>query len=204
MIKSIRLALVSAAVVILGAMAFASTAQASRGISSSHTRIGVSGNLTMNGLVVCDVLLELTLASSSIAKSTSPAQGTVTAGDIPRCSAGATQGDILFPIPVSYASFNGTLPNISRINVTAGTVANPVGFFLEGLPFCAAGALFGGAASPTMSGISFNVAGGQITGVTFNSALNRNAGGALCPSRGTIEGTLTTFLNGVVVRVALV
>lgn len=186
----IRVLLVAAAVVVVGAMLGAGTAQASRGISASATRIGASGVLTMNGLIPCQVLLELTLSSSTILKSTSSAQGTANGGWIRNCT-GATDGAILGPIPVSYASFNGTLPAITGINVTAAGA----GFQLNSIPLCGS-ALYRG----NLTGITINSSGGSVTGVTFNSnSLPRSTGGATCPSNATIRGTLNTLLSAVTI-----
>jgi hypothetical protein len=198
MTKKLRLLLAAVAIMLVGASFTATAAQASRGIRSSLTRIGVSGQLVLNSAVTCNVLLELTLrnAGGVINKVTTPAQGDVTFGSITGCSGlGATTGVVLTPIPVYYSSFGGTLPNISSISVNAGDSTRPVGFLLN---TAVGSCLYGGTATNVLRGVRItrNTVTGAATGVTFtgSSSLNRFSGSFLCPSTATIAGSLTTFL----------
>lgn len=179
--------LLATALVALTALT-ASTAQASNGVSTSATDITASGSLTMTGGIVCNVTLNLTLGSSTIAKRAATfgginaARSTITGctGILAARSPNNT-GTILTGITTAYRSFTGTLPNIDRININAPGA----GFLLNTV---AGSCLYGG----TLDGISFNVSGGAISTVTFSGGtIPRVSGGGLCPTTGGITGTLT-------------
>lgn len=161
------------------------TAQASRGVSLSATTISASGQLTLNGSVICTVSLTLVARSSTVTKTVGTTQANVTAGTITACSGlGMQRGTVLIPaggIPVQYASFSGTLPSITSININA---INP-GFEITGtLATC----LYQG----NLNGIRFVVSGGRVTAASFtgSNALPLSRGTLFCPSTGTITGSL--------------
>ena len=163
----------------------ATTAQASTGVSlSSGGPITATGRLTMNGSTICTVSLTLT-SSTTLRKTTGVTQAQVTAGSITACSSpiGVNSGAVLTPINIQYASFSGTLPNITGIGVTAPNA----GFRLDAFSG-AVRCLYGG----NMTGITFNITGGRVTGVTFASnRLPLVSGSGLCPADGTVAGPLT-------------
>lgn len=175
----------------------ASTAQASRGISLSSTTIGASGVLTMNGVLTCDVLLSLTARSSTLSKTTGTTQATANGGYIRNCSgslAGSPNtGAILGPINIEYASFDGTLPNIRKINIIARAAAFSVNTV-------AGNCLYQG----DLSGVGFDLNGanpGSVLDVDFtgSNTLPKASGSFLCPSTGQITGKLNTLLSAVTV-----
>lgn len=187
--RHVKTLLMLAALLVLATFLGAGAAQASRGLSLSSTVIGASGVLTINGVITCDVLLALTLNSNTLMKTTGTNQGTANGGYIRNCSgslAGSPNtGAILGPLNVQYASFQGTLPNITKINVVVpnaawvnNTVAGPC--------------LYAG----NLTGLGFDIGSGTVRWVDFNgtNALPKSSGGFLCPSTRTISGVLATFL----------
>ena len=199
--KSIRFVLLGIAVTVVGALG-ATSAQAATGVSVSAQRIGVSGVLTMNSLLTCTVLLELTLNSTTLTKTTLGSKGSVTAGSITNCNL-AGGGRVLTPIPIYYTGFTGRLPNIERIRINAGDASNPVGFQITNLtplacPLFGASPLYGGAADFNLADVDFvlNSSTGQVTAVAFGNseALSENTS-TTCPNEATIRGQLTVFLG---------
>jgi hypothetical protein len=207
--KGIRLFVLATCFAIVGMLGMSTIAQASSGIRVSRTVIGVSGRLTMNTLLVCDVLLELSLNNVTLLKTTADQKGTVSRGSITNCNV-AGGGTILTPIPIFYNGFSGTLPNISRIDIRAGSAAAPVGFQINNL-LGACGllpgtALYGGSATPVLNRVSLNVSAGTVTGVDFTltNPLNKFSGTSGCPATATIRGTLSSFLSPGAPTVALI
>lgn len=191
--SKLKLSLLAVAIVMVGAFG-ATTAQASRGITVTQTRITATGVLTLNGgLTVCNVSLTLSLGSTTLTKTRGTNQGSVTAGSITGCSGLASSGAVLTPINVQYDTFAGTLPNITSISI----VAPNAGFSLNTL---GGTCLYGG----SLSGVRFLVTGGAISNVDFtgSNAIAKVSGGALCPSTGTITGPMTVTTT--VPRIALV
>jgi hypothetical protein len=190
--KMLAMALAFVVIATLGA----STAQASSGVRLSSTTIGASGRLTMNGILVCEVLLQLTASSLTLLKNAAPVQARASRGYIRNCTGSLAgtppTGDILNVIDLKYRGFTGTLPNISRINVIAPiTTGSPNGAQFS-VNTIANVCLYQGA----LDGIGFDLSGGRITGVDFDATnpLPKASGSILCPSTGTIRGDLTTFL----------
>ena len=185
-----------AAAFLMVALLGASTAQASTGISLSTTTIGASGQLVLNGVLTCDVLLSLTANSRTLTKTTGTNQAVANGGYIRNCAgslAGSPNtGAILGPINVQYASFEGGLPTITKINITAPNAAFSVNAAVAG------NCLYSGNLRGV--GITRNSGTGAATGVRFDSnALPKASGSFLCPSTGTIVGTLGTLLNAVTI-----
>ena len=105
------------ATVLLGA--FVSSASArnlsinTRGINASWTRMNFRGGL---GTVECEVIINGTGHSNTIAKTPGLLIGFVTAANVTRCARGsATVLRETLPWHVQYDSFSGTLPNITNI-----------------------------------------------------------------------------------------
>lgn len=125
--------------------ALATTAQASRGIGTNVREgesIGGSGRVTFEDggvfgfrRIVCDVTLNINANRSLVVKATGGVIGEVTAGAAAGCrdSVGNHASAIVLaevrangarhPFPMSYASFLGTLPEISGILVAMNRFA---------------------------------------------------------------------------------
>lgn len=181
--RLIRSLLIAAAVALV-ALSASSTALASRGIRFSNSTIAAGGRLTINGNGICDVLLTI-VAANPFLKVTGVNQGTM-AGTIRACSGlGSTgAGTVLSGITVRYAAFSGTLPSIRGI-----TIQSP-NFGIQ-LATIIGNCLYGG----SLTGLTFPVSAGQVTGVDFNasSTLPRVSGAALCPATWTLRGALSTL-----------
>jgi len=174
---------VAGATVLLGALV--STASATRLSSSSQTlratfaRVDFSGGF---GTTECAVTLEGSLHSRTIAKVAGSLIGFITRAIVAeRCIRGsATILTASLPWHVRYASFTGTLPNITRLNTT-----------VTGAQFNVREPVFG---------VACLASGGTATGV-----YNREAGGALtsaviggesptsCGINGALNGTSTAL-----------
>jgi hypothetical protein len=187
--RLIKTLLLLAALLVLGAFLGTGAAQASRGIELSSTTIGASGVITLNGVVTCDVLISITANSRTISKTTGITQATVNGGWVRNCTGSLvgspSTGAFLGPIDIEYASFSGTLPNITRITVTLANGASS-------LNTVAGNCLYGG----RVTGVGFDVTAGTLSGIDFNgsSAVSKVSGSILCPSTRTAAGRLTTFI----------
>ncbi|MGB7159235.1 MAG: hypothetical protein WBD40_14295 [Tepidisphaeraceae bacterium] len=174
-----------AALAVLAGMFGAASAQAATGIRVSSSSIGAGGRLTMNGNVICDVLLTLTLTANPIAKRTGVNQGTA-AGTIRNCSGGGATGagTVLAGITVQYQSFSGTLPNITRITINAPNA----GFQLATI---VGNCLYGG----NLTGVGLTASALAVTAADFGASatLPRVSGSGLCPASAQIRGVLAVL-----------
>jgi hypothetical protein len=193
------MALLAVAVLFTGLLG-ATSAQASRSVSSSSRTIGASGILTLNNdRIICEVLLQLVLTQNPIAKTVGNTFGYAQLGYIRNCTgpfaaaAPNNTGTILSGSPVGtltqlqYVSFSGNLPSPTAINVQSAnaqfvvnTIAGPC--------------LYGANASNLLTGVSITASGGSpnvATGAAFtNDAIPRVSGSLSCPTTGAISGTL--------------
>ncbi len=118
----------------------------------------------------CNVTLEGTFHSSTIAKIINSLIGSITSARVNACNTGAgmTILNETLPWPITYGGFSFTLPAISTIilNITGGgSQVDPAG----ALPAC----LFRlDASEPARA--TLNLSSGQVTGVTFDPTVSIN------------------------------
>lgn len=162
----------AAATVLLGALV--GTASAGRISSSSQTLRASFSKVTfqLGGFPIeCPVILEGSLHTRTMAKTAGALIGYITRADLSVCGSATILRETL-PWHVQYGSFNGTLPNISSINVNVIGASFAV---RDGLITCLA-------RSTTGAGVAIG---------TFN----REAGGAL--TTGTISGSAVPTSCGI-------
>jgi hypothetical protein len=110
------LAVVGATVLLAGLVGSASAGRlstSSQRLRATWARLNFSGGF---GTLECEVVVEGSFHERTISKTTGTLSGFITAANITRCASGA--GTVLretLPWHVRYASFTGTLPNISTI-----------------------------------------------------------------------------------------
>ena len=163
----------------------ATTAQGSTGIGlSSGSPVTATGRLTMNGSTICSWSLTLNFPAT-LRKAPGVNQATVSAGSISACSPpiGVNSGVILTPFNIQYASFTGSLPGITGLNLKSPDFGFRLDAF-SGFVRC----LYGG----NFTGMTLNIVGGTLRTATF--ATNRIplvVGSGLCPADLTFAGTIT-------------
>jgi hypothetical protein len=187
--KLATMVVAAAAVLAFGA----ATASASTGVSvpggaitGTGTAITFSGGF---GSITCPVTLVGSL-NARINKTVGATVGTITSGSVGACSGSfgvvsASASVLGFPWTVTYRSFSGTLPNISRVNL----VANGAAFLIS------ASTLLGQlnclyrdnvdtttVGAPTVTGLNVN-----DSSVALNTILPGTTG--TCPNPGAVSGT---------------
>jgi len=112
--SKLLLAVISAAVLLAGLTGSSTAGRISfshQNLRGTWTRMNFTGGF---GTVECEVVVEGTLHTRTIAKTIGTLLGYVTAANVTRCArGGASVLRETLPWHVQYASFSGTLPNIT-------------------------------------------------------------------------------------------
>jgi hypothetical protein len=182
-----------AAITILAALT--STATAGRLSSSSQTLRGTFARMSFGGgfgTTECAVTLEGSLHSRTIAKTNGALIGYITRAILGTCPRGsATILTASLPWHARYASFSGTLPNITRINDTISGVQFGIREPVFGVTCLGSGG--------TVTGSFTREASGVITSATAGGESPTN-----CGINGTISGTSSSLtVLGAVTRVTV-
>jgi hypothetical protein len=175
---------VAGATVLLGALV--ATASAGRLSSSSQTLRATFAAVRFSGgfgTTECALTLEGSLHSRTIAKTAGSLIGYITRAALGTCSRGsATVLTASLPWHVRYASFSGTLPNITRLNTTVVGAQFQIREPVFGVTCLASGG--------TSLGNYTREAGGVLTGAEI---------GGRSPTSCGIEGELSGVSNSLTV-----
>jgi len=173
------LAIVGATVLLgalVGAASAAKLSTSSMGLRAAFATVRFAGGF---GTTECAVTMEGSFDERSIQKNIGHLAGLVTRSVLGTCSRGsATLLAATLPWHIRYASFSGTLPNITRVNATIAGIAFQIREPVFGLTCLASGG--------TQSLIFNREASGALTTAEI---------GGTSPSSCGVEGTFTGTSN---------
>jgi len=184
---------VVAATALLGALT--ATASAARLSSSSQTIRTTFASMTFTGgfgTTTCALTLEGSFHARTITKTAGVLAGFITRAALGACATGsATVLAATLPWHTRYASFSGTLPNITAINATISGAGWQIREAVFGVTCLAGGGILSAA---------FNrEAGGGITSIAAGGRMPTS-----CGAEGTLSGTSnSTTVLGAATRITV-